>query len=162
MKTCPYCGSRVEETPSHYYCSFCVMNLELSIVQKDGQRLPIKKDHLEYSGFDQFTTPELMCLSTIELLYFLKNLRKERSDMYNSMYQIKKVGNEHQDDELKEGSVIAGDMYEQQTRRMFVVENIIRERMGYVPTRLTEKYLADYLRSIELDEVKKGKMVLRK
>ena len=40
------------------------------------------------------------------------------------------------------------------TKKAFVVENIIRTRIGYVPVRITEKYLAKYLENIKND--KKG------
>ena len=42
---------------------------------------------------------------------------------------------------------------------MFVVENIIRQRLGYVPTRITENYLVKYLENLKND--KNSPMIFR-
>lgn len=42
---------------------------------------------------------------------------------------------------------------------MYVVENIIRQRLGYVPLRITETYLVKYLENIKND--KKDTMIIR-
>lgn len=160
MNTCPYCGSEIKNE-ENYYCHFCVMNVPESNVQIDGERLPIQLEHFAYDALTQKTTPELMCLSTFELIYLLKEIRAQRSNTYQSMATLKKAGNSISDPDIKEGSKLAGEMYETETKQMFIVENIIRDRLGYIPTRITEKYLDDYAHQIEQDRKKKGKMVVR-
>lgn len=54
----------------------------------------------------------------------------------------------------------SGREYEYLTRKVFVLENIIRERLGYVPRKITEAYLLSYLENIKKD--KTSSMLLRK
>jgi uncharacterized membrane protein YvbJ len=72
MKTCPYCGSGVQTHHHHYYCTFCEMEIDRSEVQENGKRknlLPQQQPTIEDA---KQPTPELMKLTTIELLYLLK------------------------------------------------------------------------------------------
>ncbi|MDN4074329.1 hypothetical protein [Fictibacillus terranigra] len=45
MKTCPYCGSMVDNREDHHECSFCEMVISLEDVQEDGKRKNVKPDH---------------------------------------------------------------------------------------------------------------------
>ncbi|MEH6947733.1 hypothetical protein V7068_11810 [Bacillus sp. JJ634] len=98
------------------------------------------------------TTPEIMKLSTFELLYLLKVIRKERRDMYRHMNSFYKAGEQESTDEFKEYERIAGQNYMYYTKKVFVVENIIHTRLGYVLTQITEKYLVEYLENIKNDK----------
>ncbi|USK87522.1 hypothetical protein [Peribacillus asahii] len=69
------------------------------------------------------TTPEIMKLSTFELLYLLKVIRKERRDMYRHMNSFYKAGEQESTDEFKEYERIAGQNYMYYTKKVFVVEN---------------------------------------
>ncbi|KYG33454.1 hypothetical protein [Priestia endophytica] len=160
--TCPYCGSNLERiNEKQYYCEFCVMNVAAEIVQKDGGRLPVRKvTEFVLDAYTHKTTPELMILSTFELLYLLSCLRKERSSMYGLFNTFRKVGEETGEDDFKDSEQESIQEYENVTRKMFVVENIIRQRLGYVPNRITEKALATYQSNMLKD--KKGPMVIRK
>ncbi|MDQ6598911.1 hypothetical protein E2K98_24215 [Bacillus salipaludis] len=89
----------------------------------------------------------------------LKYARAERVSLYhylNVFYKARKLG---QTEEYKENEEESGKEYEKITRKMFVLENILRQRLGYVPHRITDDYLARYL-----EEMKKGKhkpMIIR-
>ncbi|MEY2196685.1 hypothetical protein AB7942_28815 [Neobacillus sp. BF23-41] len=104
------------------------------------------------------TTPEIMTLSTFELLYLLKLIRKERNDMYHHMHVFRRAGEESND--FKEAEKESGRDYLYFTKKAFVVENIIRTRLGYVPDRITESYLVKYVQNIKNDN-KTGPMIIR-
>ncbi|MBT2655394.1 hypothetical protein J7E81_09105 [Bacillus sp. ISL-18] len=53
-----------------------------------------------------------------------------------------------------------GRDYMYYTKKAFVVENIIRTRLGYVPERITESYLVRYLQNIKNGK-KTGPMIIR-
>jgi hypothetical protein len=88
-------------------------------------------------------------LSTFDLLNLLKLIRAERSSIYHQMNVFHKAGKELQTDEYKGVEKEIGRDYLYLTKKMFVVENIIRSRLGYVPNRITENYLVRYLENIK-------------
>jgi hypothetical protein len=158
MKTCPYCGSDVEMmNPHQYYCDFCSMTLDASIVKENRERLDVYFRDFCLESDIKKTTPELMTFSTFELLYLLKMIRHERSSMYHHMHVFHRAG--ESTEEFKEVEKEAGGEYLYLTKKAFVVENIIRQRLGYVPSRITENYLLKYLENIKKD--KKGPMIIR-
>lgn len=61
--------------------------------------------------------------------------------------------------DFKEVETETGRNYMYYTKKAFVVENIIRTRLGYVPERITENYLMKYLENINND--KKRPMIIR-
>lgn len=151
MNTCPYCGSEVmEHSEDKFYCDFCSMILGAHMIQQDGARIPVRVREYALDAFADKTTPELMTLSTFELLRLLKDVRAERSNMYKQLKVMQQA--EEQTEEFQEGTKMFGDEYESFTRKMFVVENIIRQRLGYVPKRLTDYYLDNYWKQIQGDK----------
>jgi hypothetical protein len=160
MKTCPYCGSNIENINDHkYYCDFCAMNLDFQSVKENGERLAVRVTEAALDVHIDKTTPEIMILSTYELLYLLKAIRKERSNMYSKMNIFYKAGKQENTDEYREYEKITGNDYMYYTKKAFVVENIIRSMLGYVPTRITDTYLLNYLNNIQND--KSGPMIIR-
>jgi hypothetical protein len=159
MKTCPYCGSNIEVFDSQfYYCDFCCMKLEKSIIKENHERLNIRFRDFVLDSQIAKTTPELMTLSSFELLYLLKAIRSERSNSYNFLHMENKI-KDMAPGQLDDLENFSGDNYTYYTKKMFVVENILRQRLGFVPDRITDNYLAKYL-----DNIKKGKnspMVIR-
>ncbi|MBT2688388.1 hypothetical protein J7I93_09360 [Bacillus sp. ISL-47] len=159
MKTCAYCGSTVKKMDlCDYYCSFCTMKLKLADVLEYGKRknlMPASQPSL--SDLDK-STSELMCFSTIELLFLLKFARKDRADIYKQRFIIIQAMKEG------EGSFTEAEQYtfreyEKATRKCFVLENLLRERIGYYPAKLTDSYIQS-LASRMKDSTKKD-MVIR-
>ena len=95
MKTCPYCGSHIERMGhQYYYCDFCCMNIDIRIVKENHERLDVRFRDFALDSYIDKTTPEIMTLSTFELLYLLKMIRKERHDMYHHMHVFHQAGKE--------------------------------------------------------------------
>ncbi|OIK11938.1 hypothetical protein BIV59_10470 [Bacillus sp. MUM 13] len=81
-----------------------------------------------------------MRFSIIELVLLLKLARKERANLYKQRYifvQAIKQGAL----EYREGEQYTFLEYEKMTRKCFVLENLIRERMGYYPTFITDSFI---------------------
>ncbi|MEK4448677.1 hypothetical protein N1I81_22845 [Bacillus sp. FSL M8-0052] len=151
MKTCPYCGSKVETIDhSRYYCEFCTMNISSDLVKKDGVRISVvykegasKKD-LEKS------TPELMTLSTVNLLFLLKEARTVRTDITNEIRKLKKeIQNAGSVSSFKEAYVALNEDYIFFSKKMYVIENIIKTRLGYIPPRLDKPFFEKYLKNVK-------------
>jgi hypothetical protein len=142
-----------------YFCDFCCMALDPLMVKKNRERVDVRVTEVALDVHIDKTTPELMTLSTFELLYLLKSIRKERSDMYQYMHTFYRAGQQGNTEQFKEYEKESGKDYMYFTKKAFVVENIIRTRLGYVPARITENYLAKYLENIKHD--KKTPMIIR-
>lgn len=162
VNTCCYCGTKVQTNEDYFYCEFCDMNIEKSMICQNGSR---KKSEIKTSYLDvnyTKTTPELMTISTLELLELLKYAREFRSlcwDNYFStkqtMQQIKKAKLETVVlNEAINLAQIAFKEYTNATKKMFVFENLICERLGYIPKRVSAKFMEKY---IEMTNDKKDK-----
>jgi hypothetical protein len=160
LKTCPYCGSHIERMDhQYYYCDFCCMNIDIRIVKENHERLDVRFRDFSLDAYIDKTTPEIMTLSTFELLYLLKMIRKERHDMYHHMHVFHRAGKEGITKYIEMEKETGRD-YMYYTKKAFVVENIIRTRIGYVPERITESYLVKYLENIK-NSKKTGPMIIR-
>ncbi|WP_191567399.1 hypothetical protein [Metabacillus idriensis] len=126
---------------------------------QNNARLEVRVREFVADHYIDKNTPELMDFSTYELIYLLKFIRKERSDMYHHMKTFHRAGEQDGTDQFKEAEKETGRNYIYLSKKMFVVENIIRKRLGYVPVRITETYLFKYLENIKND--KKGPMIIR-
>ncbi|MCP1188482.1 hypothetical protein NKR17_05210 [Priestia flexa] len=137
-KTCGYCGSKIEKINEvQYYCDFCTMTLSGSSVKENGERLHIKKLTYEVDPSHlNKTTPELMVLSTIELLHLLTLARSERSQNYSLMNSSWKAQEVSEDEMFKKLESAAGKEYQKATKKVFVLENLVGQRLGYVPKEL--------------------------
>lgn len=134
------------------------MQLDESIIKENYERLYVRFRDFAMASQINRTTPEIMTLSTFELLHLLKLIRKERHDVYHYMHVFRRAGEESND--FKEAEKESGREYLYFTKKAFVVENIIRTRLGYVPERITESYLVKYLQNIKNDR-KTGPMLIR-
>ncbi|KKI91476.1 hypothetical protein WQ54_14485 [Bacillus sp. SA1-12] len=143
MNTCPYCGSEVESYGDHYSCLYCVMLIDTNDVQENGKRKNYLPDSQPKYEDLYLKTPELMALNTIELLYLLKFARAERGSIYSQrklFLQAMKEGAS----EYEEAEKYTFKEYEFWTRKCFVLENLIRERISYIPKKLTESYIENF------------------
>lgn len=160
-KTCCYCGGIIKkygDRKDMFYCDFCDLILNVTSTCVDGQRRTIQ---IRTSGLDVNygkTTPELMVLSTFELLNLLKYSRTMRAENYDFCQTMKKLVKEAKksaslnSDEhasLLNEAEKAADLYEFSTKKMFVLENLVCDRLGYIPSRITQRFLSDYVENME-------------
>lgn len=159
MKTCPYCGTGVDAGSSgSYYCGFCEMKGFLP--SEDGARKDRygMKEFIDHSDINK-TTPELMTYHTGDLLRLLKVLREGRRDYFHHITTFKKAGNET--DEFKQDEKEAGDEYENLTRKTWIVENILKDRIGYIPQRVTDQLLETVYNRV-MQERNQKPMIIKK
>jgi hypothetical protein len=103
MKTCPYCGRNIKKpNRNQYYCDFCCMALDPRMVKENRERLDVRVQDYVFDSQIEKTTPELLTLSTFELLYLLKMIRKERTDTYHRINTFYRAGQHENTDEFIE------------------------------------------------------------
>ncbi|MED5052579.1 hypothetical protein P9850_12200 [Anoxybacillus rupiensis] len=145
MITCPYCASELKAEQENVYCSFCDIVLgpdsEWGMWAEDGTRVPGKKikgfitaDHAEKS------VKELVSYHTYDLLVCLRLAREERTKAYDLLKTFNKALDQG-GVEFAEDAAAQGKVYEYWTKRCWVLENILMDRMGYFPERITDDIL---------------------
>ncbi|WP_173918928.1 hypothetical protein [Halobacillus sp. Marseille-Q1614] len=159
MKTCAYCGTPLKQITKGYFCDFCDMQLKVSQVKENHERVSVRIREFALESYIHKSTPELMKLSTFELLDLLKKARTERGTMYHQNLVFHKVMDISEDRQYEEYEKVSGEAYTYMTRKMFVLENLVYERLGYIPTRITERYLIQYIEKIQ--KGKRGTMKIR-
>ncbi|PFO12711.1 hypothetical protein COJ70_24390 [Priestia megaterium] len=80
---------------------------------------------------------DLKALHLVNLLEAFKVDRKERQSYFGNMSVIKKVAT--QSVEFKDYSVTVGNEYERATKKVRQLENIILDRMDYIPSRISDE-----------------------
>lgn len=149
METCAYCGTEVNER----YCSFCEMELTERYILQDGKRLKNSIDHYPDMQRIFLSTPELLELETIELLCLLKHAREYRAQVYKLRLLTHEA--EAQGGSVEEIQMQSYSDYADATRKAWVIENIIKDRIGYYPQKITDNFLSMYLERIERSQKKR-------
>lgn len=157
---CPYCGTEAKVNHTGVLeeanCNFCGGILvdedtgypKLCTIK--GERFEFHKikynvfiDHVEQ------TVSILKTYHTFDLYLLLKEVRSMRSDTYYALQLFNKAS--QVENEYQEVAKNQGKDYEYWTRRKFVIENILIERQGYFPEKITDKVLG-----FMLDQIKKS------
>lgn len=141
--TCGMCGSSVDAANGNggmVHCGFCKMMVKPSV---NGERVESFK-RVDLIGYEQIkmSTPELMGMHTKSLLELLRFMREERRNYFDTMRVLKRGASENP--MFKDGERMSSDDYEMITRKCFVVENLLRDRMGYIPKKITDNLLIKY------------------
>lgn len=161
-KTCAYCGTPVKfktsgegfENQTAASCDFCEMelNIETEICENGNRKLRSVPPVVDSTQIYE-KTKGLMKLSVFELLCLLKEVNRERTEMYANLTQAKK---------WKEEALLAavvdpitletinttletvGEEYEFFSKKKWVIENILTSRIDQLPARITDKFLNEY------------------
>jgi hypothetical protein len=159
MKTCPYCGSAVSSSDLDFgYCAFCEMKIPFEDIKENGQRKQLLPESQPTLSDLKKSTPELMQLSTVELLFLLKWAREERATIYKQRYSFIRAMKQGAD-EFAEAVQYTFKEYERATRKCFVLENLVRERLGYYPVTLTDSYIQNL--AVKTEDSGSKKMVIQ-
>lgn len=159
MNTCPYCGSGVAAEDGIYFCGFCQMKGFQPSEDGTRQSRYQLKPYISHDDLKK-TTPELMTYHTVDLLKVLKMLREERRSYFHLVSVFKKAGNETE--EHRQSEKDTGNDYEEMTRKTWVVENILKDRIGYIPQRVTNQLLETVMQRSEQERNMKPMTIKKK
>ncbi|WP_063568275.1 hypothetical protein [Paenibacillus sp. O199] len=153
--TCPYCGGDLKSEIDFYYCGFCEMSITTEDAQENGQRkqIPFLLNNVTISDADE-NTMQLMQRSTNDLIVMLRLVRQKRTDFYNYLRVLNKAKGDFQ-----EHVELTGKDYEYWTRKTWVLENILRDRTGVFPERITDDYLSGL--AVRADKINGKSMRIR-
>ena len=133
------------------------MELESRFILENGKRMDNNIQQLPTEQDMFLSTKELMQRETLKLLCLLKYARKHRTEVYNWRFLTNKAHEVEQVEEMKENSY---KEYENATRKVWVIENILKQRMGYYPKSITEDFINRYVHRIKQSE--KKRMIMQK
>ncbi|MEK6190618.1 MAG: hypothetical protein N2A99_06480 [Carnobacterium alterfunditum] len=155
METCKYCGQQLEfvgekEGELYFSCSFCDNMIFTLAETSSGRKRKMSVPKYINTVSMYASTPELLECNTITLYYTLKDIRAfwyhvktllEKAKVSIPTGQLPQANNEISDlndvaNELKKEYMII-------TKKKFVIENIILERTGFLPEKLTEDFLTE-------------------
>nr|WP_176702975.1 hypothetical protein [Heyndrickxia coagulans] len=88
---------------------------------------------------------ELWKLKTYELLLLLKECRKRRSEQYELLSDMQRINNKTGNTISKDDMRLFQKDYLQLTEVQKNIERLIKKRLDYVPRRLDDRYLSQYL-----------------
>lgn len=152
MVTCKFCGQELkflgEKENEHYFeCTFCVMTFLLSETSSNRKRICSVPEYINTLSFYS-TTQEFLECDTINLYHTLKEIRafwfslksllegakvNLREGQLPDIHDKKSQLDQQLKELIKEYIII--------TKKKFVIENILLERTGFLPEKLTEEFL---------------------
>ncbi|MCM3736484.1 hypothetical protein M3215_11775 [Bacillus cytotoxicus] len=145
---CPYCATQVkidEDSVAQETCIFCgalIRDEKSGILQvcQNGERYEFKKmqQHIFLEHINQ-PVSDLKRYHTFDLYLLLKEVREARSQTYYGLQLLNKASVE--DEGFKESANEVGGEYEYFTRKAWVIENILLERQGFFPEKITDRVL---------------------
>lgn len=143
MSKCPYCQSELRVVSNKSFCSYC----ELEIVVK--QRKVFLRSAVDY--VDAFkSTKDLMEYHTFDLMLLLGFVRRERREAYSYLETINRVKTSP---EFREAAKEAYEFYMNWTKKVRVVESLLKNRLGTVPKKITNDLIEQYyVQFLEMSE----------
>lgn len=153
MQTCAYCGSGVELVGNGLYCSFCDMEVYQDDVQENGMRRPILAEEAVFLSAAERPTHEIMEKDSYYLTLLLRLVRNERKRTYNLLRVVNK-GAALQPEQFKAGQDEGGKNYRYWTRKAWIIENILRDRSGYYPVKITDNMLNSIIEQVQTSNQK--------
>jgi hypothetical protein len=152
MITCHYCGNELTLMTTGPYlqnakCNLCNIILgpdsKFGMYSKDGERPTRMRLHLVTSETAMLPLTELLKLHTADLLIALKAAREARKTQYDLLRTFNKAI-KHGSEQYIEYANLQGYEYEVWTRACWRIENILLERLGYYPDKITDSLIVKF------------------
>lgn len=157
MVTCKYCGQELQflgarDNETYFNCTFCDLVFPLSETSVDRKRKKSVPEYLESHSIYQ-STSQFLERDTITLYHVLQEIRafwysnKKLLENLKVQYSENALPNPASSDDediddlrkqLKHEFIIL-------TKKKFVVENIILERTGFLPDKITDDFLGSII-----------------
>ena len=145
---CPYCATPIQVDKDgivQEICEFCggrIREQQTGVLQlcQNGERFEFRKlqQHIFLECIHQ-SVEELKQYHTYDLYVLLKEVREARSQTYYGLQLLNKASQTERT--LQVTANETGGEYEYYTRKAWVIENILLERQGFFPEKVTARVL---------------------
>lgn len=146
MKTCKYCATELEyigrlENENQFFCTFCDLAFPEYETCLDRKRKKFKPQYVDENNIS-LTVKEMLEMDTINLFYALRATNKFWYSVKGGLEFFKK-GIKLQKFSPAEAAAFneMKNEYNQITKQKFALENIILERTGFLPEKITDEFL---------------------
>ncbi|MEB6550217.1 hypothetical protein MXL46_14065 [Heyndrickxia sporothermodurans] len=148
MKTCKYCGTTLNfigeyNNNIHFHCPYCDITFEIDQTCENRKRKPaIPESYANYGYYKN--TKELLKENTISLFHLLKDCRRDWYSVFTLLSQSMNVKENEFPNEVDLEKYIQ-PLYEEYvllTKQKFIIENILLEKAGFIPEKITEEFLS--------------------
>jgi hypothetical protein len=164
---CPYCATPIQVDKNgvvQEICEFCgghMREQQTGVLQlcQNGERFEFTKmqSHIFLEHINQ-SVEELKQYHTYDLYFLLKEVREARDQTYYGLQLLNKASKT--ESTLQATADETGGEYEYYTRKAWVIENILLERQGFFPDKITPRVL-EYMGE-QIRKSKKKKMRISK
>ncbi|MEK5105022.1 hypothetical protein MKX83_24075 [Cytobacillus sp. FSL M8-0252] len=148
MITCKYCGQEVKfigesDNLCYFDCTFCELIFPLDETSVDRKRKLSVPKYYDYTYY--VPTKHLLERDTITLYHLLKDVRESWYSIKKALENLKLIEDENilskpkddEDDLIKQLKREFIDL----SKRRYIIENILLERTGYFPPKITQEFL---------------------
>lgn len=147
MQTCKYCGTELEflgryEFQNQFHCDFCDLVFAEADTCCDRKRKKYKP--IAIDSFITLTVQQMLVTDTITLFHSLKETRSYWFQIKSVLEGLSKKEKEGLFKNDPEAAATLKDLkneFMQTTKQKFALENIILERTGFIPQKITEEFL---------------------
>ncbi|AHA69985.1 hypothetical protein YBT1518_03830 [Bacillus thuringiensis YBT-1518] len=164
---CPYCATPIQVDKNgvvQEICEFCggrIREQQTGMLQvcQNGERFEFTKmqqqlflEHIHQS------VEELKQYHTYDLYVLLKEVREARSQTYYGLQLLNKASKT--ESTLQAAADETGGEFEYYTRKAWVIENILLERQGFFPEKITARvleYMGEQIRKSKKKRMRKSK-----
>lgn len=146
MVVCPHCQSKLQKLNGFLHCMFCEIDVEPT-----GQSTQKMKGAVDRVDAEK-TTKFLKFYHTYDLLLLLRLCREERREAYDLMQIIKK-GRMGLGKEFDQAFRDSFGFYDYWTKKVRVIESLVKERIGGIPKAVTNNLLDKFFASFQEAQV---------
>lgn len=142
MNTCKYCGTELKEKDSLYHCSYCDLSFEIQETCLDRKRMKPIPELYDFNYYK--STKDLLEENTVVLFHMLSECRKDWYTNFSLLSQLKNAEPSEDKEEEESNKILYKQLYNeyiQLTKQKFIIENILLEKAGYVPEKITKEFL---------------------
>lgn len=142
MVTCKYCGTNLQyvglyKDIAYFYCDFCDLIFDVTEISENRRRkyrVPLIYDPNVFQP-----TKNLLKYNALELMFMLKECNLWWYSLKRALEHIYSDPTAKHDNEVK----MIYEEYVTITKHKFVLENLILEKAGFLPDKITEDFLAE-------------------
>lgn len=150
MITCKYCGTELDyigeyQNEMYFYCPYCDLSFEKGETCQDRQRKQAVPDFYDKGYYRP--TKELLKCNTIVLFHLLRDCRKDWYELYSFLRKLINIKDNEipNENEVEKAFLPLYHEYIQLTKQKFVIENILLEKVGFIPEKITDSFLSDLI-----------------
>ncbi|MHA7584731.1 hypothetical protein ACX12E_30795 [Paenibacillus vandeheii] len=119
-------------------------------IQNNGMRRPVRADEMVLLSGAERPTQELMEKDSYYLTVLLRLVRNERKRTYNLLRVVNKgAALQPGESSFKSGQDEGARNYRYWTRKAWIIENILRDRAGHYPAKITDNMLNGIIEQVQ-------------